>query len=76
MEESNGNKITHPIKKHGIPTSYTYGCRCEDCKKAHADYNYETNKKYVKPKEKSDIAILEESIKSEPIIKFYGKTRR
>lgn len=63
----------YPIEEHGTVKSYTYGCRCSDCKKAIAFYKYESNKKYIK---KSEATILAESIASEPAYRFVGGKKR
>lgn len=67
--------MKHLIKIHGTNTSYNYGCRCEECKKAHAEYNYESNKKYVR-KYRAKVNVIKMALESEPFIHFNSKRRR
>jgi hypothetical protein len=34
------NKNRFPVAQHGTRAKYVSGCRCEDCKKASANYSY------------------------------------
>lgn len=43
----------HNGRRHGIPTRYKYGCRCDDCKKAVADKAYVENRRKLGPAHRS-----------------------
>lgn len=68
-----GRKIVH-----GTNTGYVYGCRCEECKKAHALKNYEANKQYAlthkrKPKPPTDRKIRKKANSIPVSYSFIGK---
>lgn len=37
-EEVRRARQTRGPRRHGTPTAYNFGCRCDDCRKAHAEY--------------------------------------
>lgn len=41
--------MQHDGRKHGIPTRYKYGCRCDECRKASADKQYVENRRKYGP---------------------------
>lgn len=67
---------------HGTNATYTsriYKCRCDACKKAHADANYKGNlsdrKNRKEGEPKSRVQILKDSIKEKPTYIFVGKRK-